>query len=147
MDELVFLCGRYEGVDQRILDLYVDEELSLGDFVGSSGELAATVIVDAVYRLIPGVISAESLEEESFSGGLLEYPQYTRPEIFRDRKVPEVLLSGHHENIRRWRLRKRVEKTLRVRPDLLRKSLEAGLYSEETRALIKELENGSDQDD
>ena len=147
MDELVFLCGRYEGVDQRILDLYVDEELSLGDFVGSSGELAATVIVDAVYRLIPGVISAESLEEESFSGGLLEYPQYTRPEIFRGRKVPEVLLSGHHENIRRWRLRKRVEKTLRVRPDLLRKSLEAGLYSEETRALIKELENGSDQDD
>lgn len=143
-EELVFVCGRYEGVDQRIIDLYVDDEISIGDYVGSSGELAATVIIDAVYRLIPGVISRESLAEESFSDGLLEYPQYTRPEIFRGVKVPEVLLSGHHENIRRWRLRKRVEKTLRVRPDLAESSLKNGVYPRETVDLIEELQNGLD---
>ncbi len=139
--ELVFVCGRYEGIDQRVIDTYVDDEISIGDYVMSSGELAATVIIDTVYRLIDGVISRESLEEESFSDGLLEYPQYTRPEIFRGMSVPEVLLSGHHELIRRWRLRKRVEKTLAVRPDLLEKARASGSLSKETEKTLKEIEN------
>jgi tRNA (guanine37-N1)-methyltransferase len=137
--ELILLCGRYEGIDQRIIDLYVDEELSLGDYVLSSGEAAALVIVDATYRLVDQVITRESLDEESFSGGLLEYPQYTRPEVYAMMRVPEILLSGHHENIRRWRLRKQIEKTLAVRPDLIRRGGETGLFSEETRRIIEEL--------
>jgi tRNA (guanine37-N1)-methyltransferase len=137
--ELVLLCGRYEGIDQRIIDLYIDEELSLGDYVLSSGEAAALVIVDATYRLVDQVIARKSLEEESFSNGLLEYPQYTRPEVYATMKVPEVLLSGHHENIRRWRLRKRIEKTLALRPDLIRRGEETGLFDEETRKIIEEL--------
>jgi tRNA (guanine37-N1)-methyltransferase len=145
-EELVFVCGRYEGIDQRIIDQYVDDEISIGDYVMSSGELAATVIIDTVYRLIVGVISSESLEEESFSGGLLEYPQYTRPELFRDLTVPEVLLSGHHENIRRWRLRKRIEKTLSVRPDLIQKARDSALLSKEAEKIIKELKNGNGTD-
>jgi tRNA (guanine37-N1)-methyltransferase len=140
--ELVFVCGRYEGIDQRVIDEYVTDEISIGDYVMSSGELAATVIIDTVYRLIDGVISSESLEDESFSDGLLEYPQYTRPEIFRDVSVPEVLLSGHHENIRRWRLRKRIEKTLRVRPDLIEKARAAGSLTKESEKIIKELTGG-----
>ena len=137
-DELVFICGRYEGIDQRVIDFYVDDEISIGDYVMSSGELAATVMVDAIYRLVDGVISSDSLAEESHSDGLLEYPQYTRPEVYKGLKVPEVLLSGNHELIRKWRLKKRLEKTLRVRPDMiweLRKnnqlSLEAELMIEE----------------
>ena len=116
--ELVLICGRYEGIDQRIIDLYVDDEVSIGDYVLSSGELAGLVIVDAVYRHLDGVIASESLEEESFQDGLLEYPHYTRPEVFRSRTVPEVLLSGHHERIRNWRMEQRIEKTRRMRPDL-----------------------------
>ncbi|MFQ3546984.1 MAG: tRNA (guanosine(37)-N1)-methyltransferase TrmD [Termitinemataceae bacterium] len=139
-EELILICGRYEGIDQRIIDTYVDDEISIGDYVLSSGEVAALVVIDATYRLVEGVISAESLEEESFSHGLLEYPQYTRPEIYDTLRVPEVLLSGHHEEIRRWRLRKRVEKTLRVRPDLIRKGLLEGWYDTETRKLIQELQ-------
>lgn len=138
--ELILLCGRYEGIDQRIIDSYVDDEISIGDYVLSSGEVGALVLIDATYRLVEGVISAESLEEESFSDGLLEYPQYTRPEIYDRLRVPEVLLSGHHEQIRRWRLRKRVEKTLMVRPDLIAKGLAAGRFSAETRKLIQELQ-------
>ena len=141
--ELVFVCGRYEGIDQRIIDGFVDNEISIGDYVMSSGELAATVIIDTVYRLIAGVISSESLEEESFSGNLLEYPQYTRPKIFRNEKVPEVLLSGHHENIRRWRLRKRIEKTLRVRPDLIQRGRVSSTFTKEEEKIIKELQNGN----
>jgi tRNA (guanine37-N1)-methyltransferase len=118
-EELVFICGRYEGVDQRIIDLYVDDELSIGDYVISSGELSTLVIIDAVFRLREDVISRESLDEESFTDGLLEYPHYTRPEVYRDLRVPEVLLSGHHERIRVWRHNRRVEKTKRNRDDLL----------------------------
>lgn len=118
-EEIVLICGRYEGIDQRIIDLYVDEEVSIGDYVLSSGEMAALVMVDAVYRLKEGIISGESLLEESFQDSLLEYPHYTRPEIFRGLKVPEVLLGGHHEKIRKWRMGKRLEKTARNRPDLL----------------------------
>jgi len=117
--EIVLICGRYEGIDQRIIDLYVDEEVSLGDYVLSSGELASLVMVDAVYRLKEGIISGESLLEESFQDSLLEYPHYTRPEVFRGLPVPEVLLGGHHEMIRQWRHGKRLEKTARNRPDLL----------------------------
>ncbi|MDR1986362.1 MAG: tRNA (guanosine(37)-N1)-methyltransferase TrmD [Treponema sp.] len=139
--ELILLCGRYEGLDQRIIDGYVDEEISIGDYVLSSGEVAALVIIDATSRLVEAVITPASLEEESFSGGLLEYPQYTRPEWYGMLQVPEVLLSGHHENIRRWRLRKRIEKTLALRPDLIRQGEEAGLFDRETRTIIAELRN------
>ncbi|MDR0622852.1 MAG: tRNA (guanosine(37)-N1)-methyltransferase TrmD [Treponema sp.] len=139
-EELILLCGRYEGIDQRIIDLYVDDEISVGDYVLSSGEAAALVVIDATYRLVDEVITAESLEEESFSGGLLEYPQYTRPEIYATLQVPGVLLSGHHENIRRWRLEKRVQKTLALRPDLIRRGKEAGLFNEETMQVVEELE-------
>ena len=134
--ELVLLCGRYEGIDQRIIDLYVDDEISTGDYVLSSGEVAALAIIDATYRLVDKVISADSLAEESFSGGLLEYPQYTRPEVYDTIKVPEVLLSGHHEHIRRWRLEKRVEKTQRLRPDLILQGREQGLFNKETISII-----------
>ena len=121
-DGLVFLCGRYEGIDQRIIDLYVTEEISVGDYVLSSGEVASLVIIDAVYRHIDGVISGESLKEESFSDGpLLEYPQYTRPEVFHGLRVPEILLSGNHGEIEKWRYQKRVEKTLKNRPELIDK--------------------------
>ncbi len=117
-DELVLIAGRYEGIDQRVIDHYVTDEISIGDYVISSGELATLVIVDSVYRLIEGVISEDSLEEESFSDGLLEYPHYTRPAQFLNRNVPEVLLSGHHGKIKEWRDQKRIEKTKKVRPDL-----------------------------
>jgi len=134
-ERLVLLCGRYEGVDQRVIDRYVSDEISIGDYVLSSGETAAMVIVDAIYRLIPGVITGESLEEESFEGGLLEYPQYTRPAVYDTMKVPDVLVSGHHANIVKWRMKKRLEKTLLYRPDLLQgKGLEG-----ELRAMILEL--------
>ena len=136
--ELIILCGRYEGIDQRIIDLYVDEEISVGDYVLSSGETAALILIDATYRLIENVISPASLNEESFERGLLEYPQYTRPEIFDTIKVPEVLLSGHHENIRRWRLEKSVEKTMAQRPDLIRFGEERQLFDEETHNIIEE---------
>jgi tRNA (guanine37-N1)-methyltransferase len=136
--ELVLICGRYEGVDQRIIDLYIDEEISVGDYVLSSGEAAALVLIDATYRLVDQVITPESLAEETFSGGLLEYPQYTRPELYDTLQVPSVLLSGHHENIRRWRLRKRVEKTRALRPDLIRRGLELGLFDGETLGIIQE---------
>jgi len=118
-ENLVIICGRYEGIDQRIIDLYVDDEICIGDYVISSGEVAALVIVDAVYRLLEGVISGESLVEESFTDGLLEYPHYTRPETYCGIDVPEILLSGHHARIDQWRLRKRLEKTLLNRPELL----------------------------
>ncbi len=143
--DLVLLCGRYEGIDQRIIDSYVDDEISIGDYVLSSGETAATVIIDAVYRLIEGVITSESLEEESFSDGLLEYPHYTRPEEFLGKKVPEVLLSGHHENIRIWRLRERLAKTLRVRPDLIAKARENGKLTKEAEKMIEEITHRGEQ--
>ncbi|MEL3906406.1 MAG: tRNA (guanosine(37)-N1)-methyltransferase TrmD [Treponema sp.] len=145
-DSLVFVCGRYEGIDQRIIDEYVDDEISLGDYVMSSGELAAVVLIDAVYRLIEGVISRESLEEESFSDGLLEYPQYTRPQIFRNRSVPDVLLSGHHEHIRKWRLMQRIKKTKTVRPDLLLKVRNSSAWTQEAEFILQELTNGRECD-
>ncbi|RLU45050.1 tRNA (guanosine(37)-N1)-methyltransferase TrmD [Streptococcus iniae] len=120
-EELIFICGHYEGYDERIKELVTDE-LSLGDFVLTGGELAAMTIVDATVRLIPNVVGKEaSHQDDSFSSGLLEYPQYTRPYDFRGMKVPDVLMSGHHENIRKWRLEQSLKKTLDRRPDLLDK--------------------------
>ena len=118
-DELILLCGHYEGVDQRALDLCIDEELSIGDYVLTGGELPAMVVIDAVSRLVPGVLNnKESAETESFENGLLEYPQYTRPVEFEGMRVPDILLSGHHGNVDAWRLEKSVERTKKYRPDL-----------------------------
>jgi len=117
--EIVLICGRYEGIDQRIIDLYVHEEVTIGDYVISSGEIASIVIIDAVYRLLDGVITQGSLQEESHVDGLLEYPHYTRPEVFRGHSVPDVLLSGHHEQIRSWRRDQSVARTRERRPELL----------------------------
>ena len=118
--ELVLLCGHYEGVDQRALDTCVDEEISIGDYILTGGETAAMVLVDCVARFVPGVLgSADSPEEESFSDGLLEYPQYTRPRDLNGMQVPEVLLNGDHAKIRSWRRRESLKATLKHRPDLL----------------------------
>lgn len=117
---LIILCGHYEGIDQRVIDEIIDEEISIGDYVLTGGEIPAMVLIDSVSRYIEGVISKESTSEESFSNGLLEYPQYTRPEIFNDKKVPEVLISGHHQNIEKWRKEKSLEITRKKRPDLLK---------------------------
>ena len=143
---LVFLCPRYEGVDERIRSM-VDRELSIGDYVLTGGELAALVIVDAVLRLLPGAIGDASTAEESFAAGLLEYPQYTRPATFEGRTVPPILVSGHHEQVRQWRLRESLRRTLERRPDLL----EGRASSPEERRLLAELrespaEAGPDED-
>ena len=118
---LILLCGHYEGIDQRVIDKIVDEEISIGDYVLTGGELPAMVLIDSISRYVDGVLSEESLDSESFSNGLLEYPQYTRPEVFDNVKVPDVLISGHHENIRKWRRLKSIETTFRKRPELLDK--------------------------
>ena len=118
-DRLLLLCGHYEGVDQRVLDLFIDEELSIGDFVLTGGEIPAMAVVDAVARYVDGVIKSQSLEQESFSAGLLEYPQYTRPQEFMGLKVPDVLVSGNHGEIAKWRKAKSLEITKKNRPDLL----------------------------
>lgn len=118
-EELVILCGHYEGIDERALERIVTDYVSIGDYVLTGGELPAMVVIDAVSRLVPGVLhNSESAETESFENGLLEYPQYTRPEVFEGKRVPEVLLSGHHANVEKWRLEKSIERTKKYRPDL-----------------------------
>ena len=117
---LVILCGHYEGIDQRVLDEIVDEEISIGDYVLTGGEIPAMALIDSVSRYVEGVISKESTSEESFSNDLLEYPQYTRPEVFNNKEVPEVLKSGHHENIRKWRRAESLKNTYKKRADLLK---------------------------
>ena len=132
---LVLLCGRYEGVDERVREGLAHEEISIGDYVLTGGELPAMVLIDAVARLIPGVLGDEaSAQHDSFSDGILDHPHYTRPRVYRNMRVPEVLLSGHHEAIRRWRRRQALLKTLRQRPDLLEKAA----LSEEDRRLLEE---------
>lgn len=122
LNHMVIVCGHYEGVDQRFIDKYVDEEISIGDYVLTGGEVPAMVIVDSVTRLIPGVLEKpEATDDESFSEGLLEYPHYTRPQDFEGKKVPEVLLSGNHQEIAKWRSQKSLEKTKKIRPDLTQK--------------------------
>lgn len=119
----ILLCGHYEGIDNRVLEEIVDEEISIGDYVVTGGELPAMVLIDSVSRYIEGVLKEDSIKEESFAEGLLEYPQYTRPEVFLNRKVPEVLLSGNHQNIAKWRKEKSLEITYQKRPDLLEKEV------------------------
>ena len=139
---LIIVCGRYEGIDERVRDLYAEDAISLGDYVLSGGEIAAMAIVDAVTRLVPGVLgSDESAETDSFCDGLLEYPQYTRPPEFRGMKVPEVLLSGNHELIRTWRRRESLRRTRALRPDLL---ADVALTKEDLKLLAElEREDGS----
>jgi tRNA (guanine37-N1)-methyltransferase len=134
-EELIFICGHYEGYDERIKTLVTDE-VSLGDFVLTGGELAAMTMVDATVRLIPEVIGKEaSHQDDSFSSGLLEYPQYTRPYDFRGMTVPDVLMSGHHENIRKWRLYESLKKTYQRRPDLLKNYA----FSDEEKAILDQI--------
>lgn len=119
-DDIIFLCGHYEGVDERVIELIVTDNVSIGDYVLTGGELPAMVMIDSISRNIKGVLNNEdSAETESFTTNLLEYPQYTRPVVFMDKKVPDVLLSGHHKNIEKWRMEKSVERTKERRPDLL----------------------------
>jgi tRNA (guanine37-N1)-methyltransferase len=138
LGHVVVICGRYEGIDERVRELLVTDEVSIGDYVLSGGELPALVIVDAIARLVPGVVGDEqSVEADSFSRGLLDYPHYTRPADFRGHKVPDVLLSGHHGEIRRWRLRQSLERTLDRRPELV---VESTLNQEE-KAALREVRN------
>lgn len=135
---LIFICGHYEGVDERVREHLVTDEISIGDYVLTGGELPAMVIVDAVARLVPGVLSAESIAEESFSQGLLEYPQYTRPPEFRGWRIPDMLLSGHHAEIAKWRRRQALRRTFERRPDLL----ETAPLTEAERRLVEEWKTG-----
>lgn len=138
---LVLLCGRYEGIDQRLIDARVDEEISLGDFVLSGGEIAAMALIDAVVRQLPGAVNdAGSVIEESFADGLLDCPHYTRPEVYRGEPVPAVLLSGHHAEIRRWRLQQALGRTWQRRPELL----EARALSKEESTLLAEFKRGQE---
>lgn len=134
--ELLFLCGRYEAIDERVSNHLVDDEISIGDYVLTGGELPALVIIDAVSRLLPDVLGdSQSADNESFSHGLLDYPHYTRPELFRDMSVPKVLLSGNHEAIRKWRMKESLRATLHKRPDLL----ELYTLSAEEKLLLEQI--------
>ncbi len=135
-EHLILLCGHYEGFDERIRD-YIDMEISIGDFVLTGGEGAAMIIADAVIRLLDGVIQEESHQDDSFANGLLEYPQYTRPIVYEGKAVPDVLLSGHHANIRRWRLKESLRRTMQKRPDLLKERI----FTKEEHALMEEMRN------
>jgi tRNA (guanine37-N1)-methyltransferase len=144
-DNLVLIAGRYEGIDERLIALEVDEEWSIGDYVLSGGELAAMVMIDSVTRLLPGALGhAQSAEQDSFTDGLLDCPHYTRPEEYEGRAVPEVLLSGNHERIRRWRLQQALGRTWQRRPDLLANK---GLTAEQQQLLDEYIEQQAGQDD
>jgi tRNA (guanine37-N1)-methyltransferase len=146
---LVFLAGRYEGVDERLLQRQVDEELSIGDYVLSGGELAAMVVIDALVRQIPGALGdADSAAEDSFVNGLLDCPHYTRPEVYEGMPVPPILLSGHHEQIRQWRLKQALIRTWERRPELLARWLEGRTLSRQEAKLLEEVkqERGIDRD-
>ena len=136
-ENIILLCGHYEGIDQRVIDEIVDEEISIGDYVLTGGELPAMVLIDSVSRYVKGVLKEDSVEEESFTNGLLEYPQYTRPETFLGKSVPDVLISGHHENVRKWRKKQEIINTYLKRPDLLK----ATNLSYEEREMLKEYKN------
>ncbi|MFT4107292.1 MAG: tRNA (guanosine(37)-N1)-methyltransferase TrmD [Lacrimispora sp.] len=142
-EDLVFLCGHYEGIDERALELIATDYLSIGDYVLTGGELPAMVMIDCISRLIPGVLNNDvSAEFESFHDNLLEYPQYTRPEEYKGLRVPEVLLSGHHKNIDTWRREQSIKRTLERRPDLLEEAVLTKKEAEYLKKLEKELENG-----
>jgi tRNA (guanine37-N1)-methyltransferase len=145
LGHVVLLCGRYEGMDERVRELVATEELSIGDYVLSGGELAALIVVDAVSRLVPGVVGDEqSVEADSFTRGLLDYPHYTRPAEFAGLKVPDVLLSGHHAQVRRWRKKAALARTLERRPELLE---QAALDAEERELLDELLKERTDERD
>lgn len=136
---LALVCGRYEGIDQRFLDACVDEVVSVGDFVMSGGELAAMALIDAVVRQLPGALKDESVDDESFATGLLDGPHYTRPEVWREQSVPQVLLSGHHRDIEAWRRREALQATLSNRPDLLRQARAEGRLTARDESDLREL--------
>ena len=136
--DLVMVCGRYEGIDQRFLDHYVDETVSIGDFVLSGGELPAMVLIDAIVRQIPGAIKELSHLDESFSTGLLDAPHYTRPEVWEDVRVPEVLLSGHHANINKWTREQSLDLTVKTRPDLIEKARTEGKLTKSDEKWLRE---------
>ena len=142
-ENLAILCGHYEGIDERIIETYVDEQISIGDYVLTGGELPALVLADAVCRLLPGALSDDScFEEESHYNGLLEYPQYTRPANFRGKEVPPVLLSGHHANITRWGREQSLRRTWQLRPDLIAKAKREGLLSKEDLRFLEMMAEG-----
>ena len=136
-EHLILLCGHYEGIDQRVLNTIVDEEISIGDYVLTGGELPAMVLIDSVSRYVEGVLKDDSTTEESFSQGLLEYPQYTRPEVFEEQQVPEVLRSGNHQMIDKWRREQSLKRTLEKRPDLLEKVD----LSDEDKKILEKIKN------
>ncbi|MFQ3664095.1 MAG: tRNA (guanosine(37)-N1)-methyltransferase TrmD [Chloroflexaceae bacterium] len=138
-ERLVLVCGHYEGIDERVREALITRELSIGDYVLTGGELAAMVVVDAVARLVPGVIDAESVAEESHGDGLLEYPHYTRPAVWEGRPVPPVLVSGHHGEVAKWRRRERLRRTLLRRPDLLERARTTGRLTPADLAWLAEL--------
>ncbi len=143
-EDLVFLCGHYEGIDERVLGEIVTDHVSIGDYVLTGGELPVLVMMDAVARMVPGVLSnQESGQSESFQGGLLEYPQYSRPEDWRGKKVPPVLLSGHHANVDRWRREQSILRTLRNRPELL----ETAVFDKKDRKYMRALASGQAEDE
>jgi len=144
---LVLICGRYEGIDERVAESLITEEISIGNYVLSGGEIPAMVVVDAITRLIPGALGCEqSAERESFSNGLLDYPQYTRPADYRGKKVPEVLIGGNHAEIERWRRRKAIEKTLRRRPELLRDRILSDSERQEVESVLKDIDESDSND-
>jgi len=137
-EEITIIAGRYEGIDERVIEEFVDMEISIGDYVLTGGEIPAMAIIDAVSRLIPGVLGNKaSYEEDSFYNGLLDHPQYTRPAIYKNKKVPDILLSGNHAKIEEWRLKKSLERTKERRPDLLEKRK----FTKKEMILLKEIEN------
>ena len=143
-ENITILCGHYEGVDQRVLDEYVDEEISIGDYVLTGGELPALVLADSLSRMVPGVLSDElCFSDESHYSGMLEYPQYTKPAVWRGREVPEVVLSGHHANIEKWRREKSIEETFRRRPEMLDESA----LSKKEKIFLEELKNSGKNDE
>lgn len=139
-DHIVLICGHYEGIDARILD-YVDEEISIGDYVLTGGEIAACVLIDSIARLVPGVIRDESITGESFTMGILEYPQYTRPPVYDGKSIPEILLSGHHANIQKWQRYQALKKTYQKRPELL----EQVVLSKEDQKMLEEIIHDQDE--
>lgn len=145
-EDVIFLCGHYEGIDERVLDEIVTDHLSIGDYVLTGGELPAMVMIDTIARLVPGVLNnSESAEYDSFQDGLLEYPQYTRPEIWHDKQVPEVLLSGHHGNIEKWRRQQSLKRTFERRPELLEQEEVQANLTKKDREYLDALENPEEE--
>ena len=142
--DFILICGRYEGIDQRFLDTYVDETLSIGDYVLSGGELPAMVLMDAVIRQLPGAIKDLSASDESFSTGLLDAPHYTRPEVWRDMPVPDVLLSGHHKNIQAWTRKQALQITAQTRPDLVKIARSKNLLTREDERVLRDIKESTE---